>query len=95
MNTLKLFGNQLNQTDCAVQTQIDKKECHALVDLYTSTNGANWEDNTGGWNVTGVPCSWNGVSCSGGHVTKLELHENQLSGSIPESLGNLSKLKDL
>ncbi len=41
-------------TDCAVQTQIPKVECDALVDLYNSTDGANWKDNTG-WNVTNTP----------------------------------------
>jgi hypothetical protein len=81
-------------TDCAVQTQIDKEECHALVDFYTSTNGANWKNNTG-WNVTNTPRRWKGVSCSDGHVTELNLSKNKLSGSIPESLGKLSKLKDL
>jgi hypothetical protein len=78
-------------TDCAVQTQIDEEECNALVDLYTSTNGANWTNNTG-WNETNTPCSWHGVSCSGGHVAHLNLFNNQLSGSIPDSLGNLSNL---
>jgi hypothetical protein len=69
-------------TDCAVQTQIPETECLALVDLYTSTNGANWGNNTG-WNVTSVPCTWRGISCDGGHVTKLQLSSYKLSGSIP------------
>ncbi|RKZ72367.1 MAG: hypothetical protein DRQ57_17470, partial [Gammaproteobacteria bacterium] len=80
------------KTDCAVQTQIPKVECEALVDLYNSTDGANWGNNTG-WLKTNTPCSWYGVrGCSDGHVTDLNLGDNQLSGSIPESLSNLSSL---
>ncbi|MCK5523998.1 MAG: hypothetical protein KAI83_12775 [Thiomargarita sp.] len=94
---VKKNSNKLSDsiTDCAVQTQIDKEECHALIDLYTNTNGASWK-NKSGWNVTNTPCSWRGVSCGGdGHVTGLILRNNKLSGSIPESLSNLSNLKSL
>ena len=98
LSILNLSGNQLKLndsiTDCAVQTQIDKEECHVLVDLYTSTNGANWKENSG-WNVTNIPCSWEGVTCYGGNVTGLYLDDNQLGGSIPESLGKLSQLIEL
>jgi Leucine-rich repeat (LRR) protein len=81
-------------TDCTIQTQIDETECHALVDLYTSTNGASWKHKSG-WSVTNTPCNWYGVSCRDGYVTKLKLYYNQLSGSILESLGNLSNLESL
>jgi hypothetical protein len=38
---------------------------------------------------------WAGVNCTAGHVTNLWRDGNQLSGSIPESLGNLSNLSQL
>ena len=83
-------------TDCSksAQTKIDETECHALVDLYSNTKGANWKQKKG-WNVTNTPCNWYGVGCGGGHVTELHLSDNQLSGSLPESLVNLSKLSNL
>jgi len=81
-------------TDCTVQTDINEEECHALVEFYISTDGANWINNTG-WNVTNAPCSWKGVGCFNGHVTSLDQRQNQLNGSIPESLGNLSRLQNL
>jgi len=80
-------------TNCTA-TAIAEVECQALVDLYISTDGANWKNNTG-WNVTNTPCDWYGVSCSGGSVTRLSMHNNQLSGTIPVSLGNLSNLQTL
>ena len=76
------------------KAQIDEEEYNALVDLYTSTNGANWKNNTG-WNMINTPCDWYGVSCDSGHVTKLNLNRNNLSGPIPESLGKLGHLKYL
>jgi len=80
-------------TDCNVVTEIPQIECEALVDLYNSTDGTNWERN-GNWNVTNEPCGWYGVLCSG-HVTNLYLSVNQLSGTIPDSLGSLSNLVSL
>jgi hypothetical protein len=81
-------------TDCTAVSQIPQSECEAFVDLYNSTDGSNWWDNMG-WNDTNAPCDWFGVSCSSEHVIYLELEENQLSGSIPESLGNFSTLQSL
>lgn len=43
---------------------------------------------------SGGPCSWYGVTCSGGRVIKLELLDNGLSGSIPREIGNLTQLKE-
>jgi len=83
-----------NPFDCAAVTQIPFTECEALVALYNSTDGDNWESNSG-WNVTNIPCYWRGVFCSGGHVSRLALSRNQLTGTIPTELGNLSNLESL
>ncbi|MEN8219418.1 MAG: DUF1194 domain-containing protein [Pseudomonadota bacterium] len=76
---------------CPTVADIPQSECNALVHLYYSTDGKNWKDNTG-WNVTNAPCGWKGVSCSDGHVTKIELIDNQLKGYITESIGDLGNL---
>jgi len=76
----------------------------ALIDLYNSTDGDNWSDNSGwkdgelgadGFALSGTECSWYGVICSGHHVKEIELHANNLVGSIPESIGDLARLKKL
>ena len=82
------------ETDCGSVTEIPQVECEALLDLYHSTDGPNWKNNTG-WHANNTPCNWYGVSCSGGYVTSIYLHYNQVSGTIPESLGNLSNLTRL
>ncbi|MFN8357943.1 MAG: LamG-like jellyroll fold domain-containing protein [Spirosomataceae bacterium] len=65
-----------------------------LIDLYNATNGANWT-NKQGWLSGCNPCSWYGITCTDGRVTKVGLSQNNLSGSIPSSLGNLTNLKEL
>jgi Leucine-rich repeat (LRR) protein len=89
-------GPSLTQaaTDCATVTQIPQTECAALIDLYNSTNGPHWTNNSG-WHQTNTPCDWQGITCRDGHVTRLNLYNNQLSGTLPASLGNLNRLEKL
>ncbi|MCP4901114.1 MAG: hypothetical protein GY906_29440, partial [bacterium] len=80
---------------------ISSPERDALIALYNSTDGANWDDNTNwrnavdtDFNDPGTECTWHGVHCDAGFTTViyLRLYSNQLSGSIPPELGNLSNL---
>jgi Leucine-rich repeat (LRR) protein len=66
----------------------------ALVDLYNSTNGANWDKK---WDLTQPMDTWFGVVLdkSIGRVIRLLLSNNRLSGRISTSIGNLTKLKEL
>jgi len=80
--------------DCNTVSEIPVSECGALVSIYTSTNGGSWANNES-WLISNTPCSWHGVSCSGGHVTWLDLKDNQITGSIPSELGNLAYLEEL
>ena len=67
----------------------------ALEALYDATNGANWSINNN-WKTTEPLGRWFGVSTnSDGRVTGLELFNNQLSGTIPGEIGNLSRLAGL
>lgn len=79
---------------CASVAQIPLAECQALEALYTSTNGAQWKDKAG-WLVTSTPCSWYGVSCQAGHVSGIELVNNNLAGPLPAQLSSLSHLQVL
>ena len=45
--------------------------------------------------MTNTPCTWYGVTCSGGHVTGLDLSSNSLYGSLPAALDNLGSLQSL
>ncbi len=79
--------------DCTAAQGISVPECEALVAIYNSTDGDNWIKNTS-WLQTDQPCKWYGVACPGGNVMNLDLSGNNLAGSIPPELGNLTeKLK--
>lgn len=77
--------------DCSTVTDVPQIECEALVALYNSTNGAGWTYSTN-WLVTKTVDDWYGVTVYFGHVIYLYLSSNQLTGSIPPDLGNLSNL---
>ena len=64
----------------------------ALVALYEATGGANWTDNEN-W-LTDLPLvEWSGVATDSlGRVAGLFLEDNNLVGSIPPELGDLSHL---
>ena len=67
----------------------------ALVALYNATDGANWTPNTN-WTSNMALSSWHGVTTnSAGRVTRLELNDNGLDGTLPTALGDLSALEYL
>ncbi|HOZ38661.1 MAG TPA: hypothetical protein PLH64_07945 [Anaerolineaceae bacterium] len=84
----------INTFDCALVTDVSVGECEALVAFYSSTNGAGWTDHTN-WLETTVVDNWFGVTVLGGHVTKLILDSNLLSGPLPEEMSALSSLQTL
>ena len=82
LKTYSLFAQA-----CNVQDSL------ALVDLYDSTDGKNWLDQTG-W-FKGPVSTWNGIKEQNGRVVKILLIYNALKGTIPSSLGNLGQLQQL
>jgi len=83
-------------TDCTAVTEIPQIECEALIALYDSTDGPNWDYYSNAhyyhWNVTNTPCNWWGTTCSAGHITRIYRDNKNLSGSIPPEIGNLTQL---
>jgi hypothetical protein len=86
-----VYVGQFAAFACSNVTTMPQLECEALVGLYNGTNGSNWVNKTN-WLVTNTPCSWYGVTCANGQVTKLLLESNQLNGPLPPELGNLANL---
>ena len=67
----------------------------ALVALYNATGGDDWEDNDN-WLTDALLDEWDGVTTDeDGRVIVLDLAGNDLTGSIPPELGDLSELEVL
>ena len=90
-----LAGNVYAQTTCANHTPGDQpSDRDALVALYCATGGASWSNKTS-WLSSAALISWHGVEAAGNTVTNIVLSQNNLTGTIPSELGNLSNLKRL
>ena len=65
------------------------RDCNTLLVVKDTLRGSaslNWSKT--------IPINrWDGVTVSNSRVTQLDLSDNQLTGSIPEELGNLSQLE--
>lgn len=77
-------------------TITDPAEITYLEQFYSDTNGSGWTDNSG-W-LSGDPCDddWYGITCNTAEtsVTKIELFMNELTGTIPANLADLSNLEE-
>lgn len=72
---------------------VNNQDSMALVDLYNSTGGSNWTNNNG-WLDEPV-YYWKGIVVENGRVVVIRLDENNLTGTIPSSIGNLTALTSL
>lgn len=71
---------------------IPQVEKQALIDLYHQTNGSSWNQK---WDLSTDTALWEGVTISKGHVTEVRMLFNNLEGTLPASLGQLSELRVL
>ncbi len=83
---------------------IPATERAALIALYNSTNGDGWTDNTGwktaplhtdGFAMPGTEGSWHGITVETDRVTSINQFNNNLNGTTPSSLENLTNLREL
>jgi len=65
-----------------------------LVSLYNSTDGSNWINNTN-W-LSELPVSkWYGITVTDSSITSIKLPRNNLSGQLPEEIGQMLDLEIL
>ena len=83
---------------------IPAKERAALIALFNNTKGDNWINNDGwktpplhtdGFALPGTEENWNGITVNNNQVEKIYLVSNNLAGTIPAELGNLSSMNEL
>ena len=74
----------------------DAIEYQALLDLYNATDGPNWTNNTNWLQGTTIQdiASWYGITldASGKDVARIVLSSNNLNGSLPTNIGDLTEL---
>ncbi|MFD1614809.1 T9SS type A sorting domain-containing protein [Gelatiniphilus marinus] len=71
----------------------ENPDYNALVAIYNSTNGDNWTDNSNWLDNTKPLQLWHGITLdSSNRVTNLNLGNNNLTGSIPPEIGDLTEL---
>lgn len=99
-NSLNILGRVVTPASgCAYVTDIPQSECEALEDLYESTTGESWTTSTGWYDAftnrssDATACDWHGLLCAAGHVTRVQLTNNNLTGTIPASLSDLTELE--
>ncbi len=66
----------------------------ALMAFYKSTGGDNWDNNTG-WGSDDPVGSWQGITVTNDRVTRLSLVGNNLTGTLPTEIGDLTALTTL
>ena len=87
----------------SAQEAIPTVERQALIALYHSTNGDGWTNNSGwktaplspdGFAMPGTESGWYGLTVDPGteQVTQIDLSDNNLVGSLPAELGDLTGL---
>jgi len=87
----------ISLTPMGASAVLPQSEKDALVSLYNATGGASWTDQAN-WN-TGDPWdnNWYGITCNVGNtsVVEIDLYNNNLSGTLPSDLDDLTSLTAL
>ena len=67
---------------------INAQDSLALVDLYNSTNGDGWKNNSN-WKTTNPVSWWYGVTVTGNRVTTIQMNGNNITGTLtPQNSGS-------
>ncbi|WP_281309719.1 leucine-rich repeat domain-containing protein [Flavobacterium flavigenum] len=81
------------KTASTLAVDIPQTEKDALLALYNSTNGNSWTNKTGWDFSTPVTSGWYGITVTNGHVTAIILNNNNLVGTIPAAIGQLTEIQ--
>lgn len=84
-----------DQDKLQVMNDVVEQQRAALVALYNATDGDNWTNNMN-WCSSEPLSTWYGISVnSQGQVIAIELSNNNLNGTIPQSIGVFKELLTL
>jgi hypothetical protein len=78
-----------------VNGAIPAGERAALIALYNATKGNFWTNNSKWLGPPGTEGTWFGITVTSEHVTRIMLPSNNLNGTLPSELGDLTSLTHL
>lgn len=81
--------------DCVPFSSENHPDYDALVSFYNALNGDNWNNNTNWLDTTKPLSTWYGITETSGRVTNIKLEQNNLTGSLPITIGDLTNLRVL
>lgn len=76
-------------------TCVPEKEREALLKLFNTTNGPNWQNQWVWWATSFNEDDWVGVKVSGCHIEEVDLGNANLQGFLPSELKDLTELDSL
>jgi hypothetical protein len=97
LQQLYLFGNQFERPyPSQILAMESLLEIDALSALYHAAGGADWDTSWLTYTYSTRCTTWGGVTCDNdGYVTSLDLSNNNLVGTLPIELGQLTRLQSL
>ncbi len=83
------------RTTLTVEATVSSFERAALIDLYNSTDGANWITKTNWLGPVGTECTWFGVTCDATkiYIINIALPNNNLNGTLPTTINSFLALR--
>jgi Leucine-rich repeat (LRR) protein len=102
--SIQVTMDNIHTASVFYEESIPGVERDALIALYNSTGGDNWTNNNGwktpplyidGFAMPGTENEWQGIGLENYSVTQISLFNNNLSGTIPPNLKDLSNLQSL
>ena len=92
---LERWLSEISDARVAQCEELNNLDRNVLKALYNATNGPGWRNNTN-WLSDAPLENWSGVKTDeGGRVVRLELNGNNLGGTLPPELGQLTNLTHL
>ena len=78
---------------CSRTCKCDTPQVRAvLIRFYYATGGPGWT-NASGWASYDPVCSWHGIMCQGADLTDIILSDNNLKGTLPADLANITSIQ--